>query len=154
MFWTNNVSYYFSQDEFCMTFLYCNHPEIPLNHIYLRTLLMVMHLLIIHIGTAICGKIPGFDEERRYIFHKSITKCKLMIFNVYLNNLSEWFIYRYRHLKYIPGDKYMVLLWAYYQFLEVDPCDVFSQILQGCFTCTGAITWLPQCQWSNPQECG
>ena len=24
-------------------------------------------------------------------------------------------------------------------------------ILQGCFTCTGAIIWLPQCKWSNPE---
>ena len=24
-------------------------------------------------------------------------------------------------------------------------------ILQGCFTGTGAIIWLPQCQWSNPE---
>ena len=25
---------------------------------------------------------------------------------------------------------------------------------QGCFTGTGAILWLPQCQWSNPEEWG
>ena len=24
--------------------------------------------------------------------------------------------------------------------------------LQGCFTGTGAILWLPQCQWSNPED--
>ena len=29
-----------------------------------------------------------------------------------------------------------------------------AHILQGCFTGTGAIIWLPQCQWSNPEECG
>ena len=28
----------------------------------------------------------------------------------------------------------------------------FIPILQGCFTGIGAITWLPQCQWSNPEE--
>ena len=27
-------------------------------------------------------------------------------------------------------------------------------ILQGCFTGTGAIIWLPQCQWSNPEGYG
>ena len=27
-----------------------------------------------------------------------------------------------------------------------------SHILQGYFTGTGAIIWLPQCQWSNPGE--
>ena len=29
--------------------------------------------------------------------------------------------------------------------------DDFSYILQGYFTGTGAISWLPQCQWSNPE---
>ena len=28
----------------------------------------------------------------------------------------------------------------------------FTHILQDCFTGTGAIIWLPQCQWSNPEE--
>ena len=27
----------------------------------------------------------------------------------------------------------------------------FIHILQGCFTATGAIIWLPQWQWSNPE---
>ena len=27
--------------------------------------------------------------------------------------------------------------------------DLFIHFLQGCFTDTGAIIWLPQCQWSN-----
>ena len=30
----------------------------------------------------------------------------------------------------------------------------FTHILQGYFTGTGAIIWLPQCQWSNPEEYG
>ena len=29
-----------------------------------------------------------------------------------------------------------------------------THILQGCFTGTGAIIWLPQCQWSNPEGYG
>ena len=32
--------------------------------------------------------------------------------------------------------------------------DLFPHILQGYFTGTGAIRWLPQCQWSNPGEYG
>ena len=32
------------------------------------------------------------------------------------------------------------------------PFDIFIQILQCCFTDTGA--WLPQCQWRNPEEYG
>ena len=46
-----------------------------------------------------------------------------------------------------------VLLWLRHGCL-VDLCDAFIQILQGCFTGTGAILWLPQCQWSNPEGCG
>ena len=32
--------------------------------------------------------------------------------------------------------------------------NYFTDILQGYFTCTGAIARLPQCQWNNPEECG
>ena len=39
------------------------------------------------------------------------------------------------------------------QFL-VDLCDNCTHILQGCFTGTGAIVWLPQCQWSNSEGHG
>ena len=32
-----------------------------------------------------------------------------------------------------------------------DNCDIFTHILQGYFTGTGAIIRLPQCKWSNPE---
>ena len=32
-----------------------------------------------------------------------------------------------------------------------DSCDLFAYILQGYFPDTGAIVWLPQCYWSNPE---
>ena len=35
-----------------------------------------------------------------------------------------------------------------------DWCDFFTLIFQACFTGTGAIMWLPQCQWSNPEKYG
>ena len=51
--------------------------------------------------------------------------------------------------------KYMLLclflLWLCYHLL-INSCDVFTYILQGCFTGTGAIIWLPHCQWSNPEK--
>ena len=34
----------------------------------------------------------------------------------------------------------------------VDSCNSFTHILHGYFTGTGAILWLPQCQWSNHEE--
>ena len=43
---------------------------------------------------------------------------------------------------------YCALLRSYHQFL-VDSCDPFTHILQGCFTDTGALLWLPQYQWSH-----
>ena len=30
--------------------------------------------------------------------------------------------------------------------------DLFTYILQGYFTGTEAIIWLPQCQWRNPED--
>ena len=35
-----------------------------------------------------------------------------------------------------------------------DSSDRLFNILQGCFTGTGAIIWLPQCPWSNPAGYG
>ena len=34
----------------------------------------------------------------------------------------------------------------------VESSDRFAYVLQDCFTDTGAIMRLPQCQWSNPEE--
>ena len=38
--------------------------------------------------------------------------------------------------------------------LLVELSDLFTHIFQGCFTGTGAIIWLPQYQWSNPEGYG
>ena len=56
------------------------------------------------------------------------------------------------NFQYISQNMYTVvlcfaLLWLYHQFLRM-------HILQGYFTGTGAIIWLPQCQWSNPEGYG
>ena len=42
---------------------------------------------------------------------------------------------------------------AYHQSL-MDARDEFTHIFQGCFTGTGAIVRLPQCQWSYPDHYG
>ena len=36
----------------------------------------------------------------------------------------------------------------------VDSSALFTLVLQGYFTGTGAIVWLPQCRWSNPEGQG
>ena len=36
----------------------------------------------------------------------------------------------------------------------MDPWEVFTYIIQGCFTGTGTIILLPQCQWSNHEGYG
>ena len=36
----------------------------------------------------------------------------------------------------------------------MDSYELFYHYVQGCFTGTGAITWLPQCQWSHPEGYG
>ena len=38
--------------------------------------------------------------------------------------------------------------------VSVDFTKDFPHILQDYFTGTGAIIWLPQCYWSNPEEYG
>ena len=39
-------------------------------------------------------------------------------------------------------------------YVLANACRVFIYSLQGCSTGTGAIAWLPQCQWSNPEAYG
>ena len=38
--------------------------------------------------------------------------------------------------------------------LFVDSCDLFTHIIQDFFTGIGAIMWLSQCQWRNPEGYG
>ena len=44
----------------------------------------------------------------------------------------------------------MHTVWLCYCWVMVE----FTLILQDYFTGTGAILWLPQCQWSNPEQYG
>ena len=48
--------------------------------------------------------------------------------------------------KYAHGS-WFTLFWFSYVMLN------FTNILQGCFTATGAITWFLQCRWSQNQDC-
>ena len=53
-------------------------------------------------------------------------------------------------------DGYPILLLRIIDAFRIVLCWVkwgpnFTHILQGYFTGTGAITWLPQCQWSDPE---
>ena len=67
-----------------------------------------------------------------------------------------------RHRRSIPCSIFHTictgLCWALLCFvitcLSQDLCDWFIHILQGCITGTGAIIWLPLCQWSNPEGYG
>ena len=34
----------------------------------------------------------------------------------------------------------------------MNACDSFTHFVQGYFTGTGTIIWLPQYQWSNPEQ--
>ena len=83
-------------------------------------------------------------EKREWVMGKNIITPEIIIFCYYGH--------------YIPWNMHIVLLcfvllWLYNEFL-VDLCVQFIHILQGCFTDTGAIMWLPQCQWSNPEYMG
>ena len=63
------------------------------------------------------------------------------------HGLNWWDCVR-RHKQYIPWN--MRVVPVLFCFVLVD----FTHILQGSFTGTGAILWLPQCQWSNPEGYG
>ena len=46
-----------------------------------------------------------------------------------------------------------VSMCSYHKIL-MNSCHTSIHILQGCFTGIGAVIWLPQWQWSNPEEYG
>ena len=56
--------------------------------------------------------------------------------------------------KYTHGFVVIFLFVSVIFYFIGDICDVFTCILQGYFTGTGAIIWLPQCQWSKLEEYG
>ena len=48
----------------------------------------------------------------------------------------------------------IIITWANKCFVVFCLDQIVTHILQGCFTCIGAIIWLPQCQWCNPEGYG
>ena len=65
-----------------------------------------------------------------------------------LQSCNKPLIYNIYPIKYAYG--FVVLCFVLVAVLVfVDTCDTFTHILQGCFTGTGVIIWLPQCQCSN-----
>ena len=57
-------------------------------------------------------------------------------------------------LQYIPRNMHTVLLCFALLWFTMNSREVFIHIHQGCFTGTGAIVRLPQCQWSKPDGYG
>ena len=77
-------------------------------------------------------------------FEKGVSKI-LPIFVQMPRSLPEFDITVLYPIKHLHSTAFVSVV------MEVDSCDLFTHILQGYFTGTGAITWLPQCQWSNPE---
>ena len=61
---------------------------------------------------------------------------------------AHWFLYDISHEIYVRGFV-MVCFVLVTSSVLVDWCDLFTHILQGYFTGTGAIIELPQCQSSK-----
>ena len=62
--------------------------------------------------------------------------------------LIDWLLDTVNPIQYMHMVLWFDVLWRCYQLLW-DWCGLFTHIFQGCFTGTGTIIWLPQCQWSN-----
>ena len=69
-----------------------------------------------------------------------MTHCKIV-----LKLPSKLYV---KYIKYAHGPLFAVCF-----ILHLVLADI-THILQGYFTGTGAIIWLPQYQWSNPEEYG
>ena len=66
---------------------------------------------------------------------------------------AGWKLYTVNPKKYAHG--FVVLCFVVFmQSFIMNSHEVFIHIHQGCFAGTGAIVWLPQCQWSKPDGYG
>ena len=77
---------------------------------------------------------------------------------VFIQAVTESFSFSgFLPLEYLPQNMTTVLLLFALFFISsvlIGLYGGFTHILQGYFTGTGAIIWLPQCQWSNPEGHG
>ena len=122
-----------------------------------------------HYSNAACGYIPMSTSETWK--NNNILKNFSENLNIFIQeNALEVIVWKtiYHNLK-SRGTRYFLseysmkctLCFLYFllcflvdhQFLVVS-CDLFTHILLGCFTNTGVIIWLPQCQGSNLEEYG
>ena len=63
--------------------------------------------------------------------------------------LLRWNMYNTSHRIYTW---FCCALLCYGYIISLLFISLFYYIYYGCFTSSGAITWLPQCQWSNPVQ--
>ena len=73
----------------------------------------------------------------------------------YMNSFSESLYNRHTVYpkKYAHGFVVLCFVVVMQSFI-INSHEVFIHIHQGCFAGTGAIVWLPQCQWSKPDGYG
>ena len=99
-------------------------------------------------------KIFPFDDVIMWSNDYSVYCHKY--FSICTNELSlirEWHVQKYP-IKYVSTSLlWFVLLWLYIT-LFVDPFNIFTNILQSCFTGIWTIVWLPLCQRSNHEGYG
>ena len=92
----------------------------------------------------------GIKELKPELLHVYKRTYLLPLFSTYITQDKEDTVSPTRHTQDMMS---FVLLYCIY-VIHVVPRDSFTHILQGYFTGTGAIVWLPQCLWSNPEEYG
>ena len=110
--------------------------------------LCIFFFNVLYMSDELCNYIYGFNQEA---FKRLL-----------LSMLSISSIIRYQDFKWMwrtNNSVYCTLqeLFPWFGFVSLYCGQVmirFTHILQGYFTGTGAIIWLPQCQWSNPEGYG
>ena len=78
-------------------------------------------------------------------------------FCIHCDRYSKWYIHP---IKYVEDCIALGFLWLYYHsglkhhWIHMFSLPISVRVTSGYFTDTGAIIWLPQCQWSNPEWYG
>ena len=97
-----------------------------------------------------CSKIVAFSVTNP---HMDLTHKSLIMQEVFLCHgaISEWLtVYPKKYAHSFVVLCFVVVM----QSFIMNSHEVFIHIHQGCFTGTGAIVRLPQCQWSKPDGYG
>ena len=124
----------------------CQYPAIWISYLFMEKMYKFVIALC---NIVIKGRYSFQWIMLDLIFTVCVTELACTLYNI-ISYIGV--VHKYMHILYFR--KKYTLNSCFVVFCCGSVTNVFNRILQGCFTGTGAIIGLPQCQWSNPEGYG